>query len=79
MPDQFWDLTFKEFNLLVEHHKKEVYREWDIARTIGMWVVSPYSKKKLKPSDLLKLEGNKPVKPSTKEQFDNALKKYGIS
>ena len=65
--------------MIAEHRRREVYREWDIARTLGVWVVSPYSKKKLKPSDLLKLEGNKPIKASTPEQFQEALKKYGIS
>jgi len=65
--------------MIAEHRRKNVYREWDIARTLGVWVVSPYSKKKLKPSDLLKLEDSKPIKPSTPEQFQQALKKYGIS
>jgi len=65
--------------MITEHRRKNVYREWDIARTLGVWTVSPYSKKKLKPSDLLKLEDTKPIKPSTPEQFQQALKKYGIS
>jgi hypothetical protein len=65
--------------MIAEHRRRNVYREWDIARTLGVWTVSPYSKKKLKPSDLLKLEDNKPVKPSTPEQFQQALKKYGFS
>ncbi len=65
--------------MIAEHRRKNVYREWDIARTLGVWTVSPYSKKKLKPSDLLKLEDTKPIKPSTPEQFQQALKKYGIS
>jgi hypothetical protein len=65
--------------MIAEHRRRNVYREWDIARTLGVWTVSPYSKKKLKPSDLLKLEDNKPIKPSTPEQFQQALKKYGFS
>jgi len=64
--------------MLVKHRKKEIYMDWDIARTLGVWVMSPYSKKKLKPSDLLKLEDAKPIKPSTPEQFQQALKKYGF-
>lgn len=54
-----------------------VYREWDIARTLGMWIVSPYSKKKLKPSDLLKLDDTKSAKPTTPEEFQKVLEKYG--
>jgi len=59
--------------MIAEHRRRNVFRDWDIARTLGVWIVSPYS------SDLLKLEGNKPIKASTPEQFQEALKKYGIN
>lgn len=76
-PDEFWDITWRELDYTIRHKKQEVEREWDVARTLGVWILSPYSKKKLKPSDLLKLEDA--PKPSTKEQFLKALEKYGKS
>lgn len=77
LPADFWDLTFREFNLLVDHRQTEVRRDWDVARTLGVWMMTPFSKKKLKPSDLLKLDA--PPKASTREQFEQALKRYDQS
>lgn len=70
-------MSWREFDSAIKHKQKEVEREWDIARTLGVWILSPHTKKKLKPDDLLKL--GKPVRPSTREQFEKALEKYGKS
>jgi len=37
MPDEFWDLSFKELSLLSKYKSEEVKRDWDIARNIGAW------------------------------------------
>lgn len=75
LPEQFWDLTWKELDYLTRHKHKETRTLWDVARTLGVWFLSPHSKKKIKPSDLLKLENpNKNV--STIEDFERAIKEY---
>lgn len=71
MPDEFWDLSFKELSLLSKHKSEEVKRDWDIARNIGAWSLQPWSKKKIKPDDLLKF--GKKVRRSTFEEFQEAV------
>lgn len=74
-PDEFWDLSWVELDYLARHKNKQVYLEWDIARTLGVWMLSPHTKKKIKPRDLLKLdEPNRKV--STIEDFERAVKLY---
>ena len=79
MPDVFWDLSWREFEYVVRHKSSEVHREWDIARTLGVWIVSPHSKKKVKPADLLKLPTDKRAKPSTLQEFHKAITAHGKS
>mgnify|MGYP003565021399 CR=1 FL=1 len=76
-PSELWDLTFKELDLLVSHQLDKQNQAYDTTRILGSWILSPYSKKRVKPTDLLKLPSEKPIKPSTQEQFEEALRKYG--
>jgi len=75
-PDEFWNLTFREFDYIARHKSKEIEREWDIARTLGVWTISPHTKKKVKPKDLLKLPSDKIVAPVPKEQMTAFIKKW---
>lgn len=54
-PDVFWSLTLRELSMVLEAKQLETYRLWDVARTVGMWTLSPHTKKKLRPRDLLDL------------------------
>lgn len=47
-----------------------------MARTIGTWILSPHTKKKIKPKDLLKLPEVTDVKISTLDDFKRAVKNY---
>jgi hypothetical protein len=78
-PEQLWDLTFKELDLLVGHQQDKKNLSYDTTRILGSWILSPYSKRRVKPADLLKLPSEKPIKPSTQEQFEEALRKYGTN
>ena len=75
-PNEFWDLTFREFDYIARHKSKEVEREWDIARTLGMWSISPHTKKKVKPKDLLKLPSDKTVQPMPHHQMEAIINKW---
>lgn len=75
LPEQFWDLTWKELDLLAKHKQKEVRTIWDVARTIGVWVLSPHTKKKIKPRDLLKLD-NPNRKVATMKDYEQIVKEY---
>lgn len=76
LPEQFWDLTWKEFDYLVRAKQSRDYQVWDVARTIGTWILSPHTKKKIKPKDLLKLPEVTDVKISTLDDFKRAVKNY---
>lgn len=75
-PDEFWDLTFREFDYIARHKSKEIEREWDVARTLGMWSISPHTKKKVKPKDLLKLPSDKIETPMPKAQLEALVNKW---
>ena len=65
LPEQFWDLTWKEFDYLVRAKQSRDYQVWDVARTIGTWILSP-----------LKLPEVTDVKISTLDDFKRAVKNY---
>ena len=68
-------MTWKELDYLAQHKNAQVYLYWDIARTLGVWSMSPHTKKKIKPRDLLKLEDtNRHV--STIDDFKRAIEEY---
>jgi len=52
-PWEFWRLTVREFDLLLEGFFRRQDRAWEMVGTLGLWVVSPYSKKKLTVLQLL--------------------------
>jgi hypothetical protein len=64
----------KELALIVESRNAERMVWWDIARTIGVWILSPHTKKRLKPKDLLKFQ-TEVVRPSTFEEFQKAIER----
>jgi len=76
LPSQFWDLSWREFDMLAQHNQEKLMHHWDIARTLGSWSVSPHTKKSIKPSDLLKLPTDKPSKRiATREEFEAIKRK----
>lgn len=79
LPDEFWDLTWREFNLIAKHRESVIVREWDIARTLASWSVSPHTKKPIKPQDLLKLPIDKKssTNVATLEEFEKVKEMYG--
>lgn len=79
LPSVFYDLTWREFDMLSRHHESKVLHDWDIARTLGSWSVSPHTKKPIKPSDLLKLPTDKARKSDipTAEEFKKIVEQYG--
>lgn len=76
-PDVFWDLTLRELALIVEAKNRDRLFIWDVARTIGVWVLSPHTKKRLKPKDLLKLP-SEGVRPSTFDEFQKAIERSNV-
>ncbi len=73
MPDQFWDLSWKELDWIVRNRQEQIEREWDIARTLGAWTIAPHTKKKVKPRDLLKLPSETSPKITTREEFEKVV------
>jgi uncharacterized phage protein (TIGR02216 family) len=52
-PDPFWRLTPREFELMQDGFFRREDRAWERIATLGLWVLAPYSKKKLTPAQLL--------------------------
>lgn len=61
MPDQFWNLTMREFRLMqtgyLEMLADEQIHNWDLTRTLCAYIISPHLKKgkKIAPKDIMKL------------------------
>lgn len=61
MPEQFWQLTMREFRLMQMGYLKKLEDEqihhWDLARTLGSFILQPHLKKgkSMKPSDIIPL------------------------
>jgi len=61
MPDQFWNLTMREFRLMqtgyLEKLADEQIHNWDLIRTLCAYTISPHLKKgkSIKPKDIMKL------------------------
>ena len=53
LPDQFWRLTPREFDLLHAGFFRREDRAWENVATLGLWILAPYSKKKLTVAQLL--------------------------
>jgi hypothetical protein len=52
-PGQFWRLTPREFRLVEQGFWRRDDRAWEKLATLGLWVLAPYTKKKLTPAQLL--------------------------
>lgn len=71
-PDELYRTTLYDFNRMTAAFMKNRRNEWDQVRTHA-WLVSVYSgldrnaRRKLRPSKMLPLEGEKPPKPTRKE------------
>jgi len=61
MPEQFWDLTYREFTLMqigyMERLKEQHIHNWDLLRNMAVFVLSPHLKKgkNIKPKDIMRL------------------------
>ena len=61
MPEQFWDLTMREFRLMQMGYLAELkdsqMHDWNLVRSMGTFVLQPHLKKgkSLKPKDLIPL------------------------
>lgn len=53
LPDAFWGLTVHEFHVLYAGFLRREARAWERVATLGLWVIAPYTKKKLTPAQLL--------------------------
>lgn len=76
LPDQFWDLSWREFDMIVRHKNNAVIHDWDVARTLGSWSIAPHTKRKIKPTDLLKLPTDNVRKRPlpTRQEFEALVK-----
>jgi hypothetical protein len=81
LPEQFWNLTMREFRLMQKGYLKKLEDEqihnWDLLRTMAVFVLQPHMKKgkSLKPKDIIPLPKDKKsgkVK-SLKERQETAL------
>ena len=81
LPEQFWNLTMREFRLMQKGYLKKLEDEqihnWDLLRTMAVFVLQPHMKKgkRLKPRDIIPLPKDKKsgkVK-SLKERQEAAL------
>jgi Phage tail assembly chaperone protein, TAC len=52
-PATFWHLTPREFAILHAGFHRRQDREWEKVAALGLWVLAPYSKKKLTIKELL--------------------------
>jgi len=53
LPDAFWSLTPREFGLIFAGFQRREARAWERIATLGLWVLAPYTKKKMTPAQLL--------------------------
>lgn len=84
--EDFLQSTPDEFNAIAEawnNNNVQHYRsEWEQARFIAQFILMPYSKKHLKPQDLVVFEWeethtNVASKVPTREDFERMKKEYG--
>ena len=79
----FLCLTLEEFNCIVEkwNEREQAHSRttWEQVRFIAHCVLTPYSKKRLDPTDivLFEWEKTKPKEVATQEDFERVKKKYG--
>lgn len=76
-PDEFWSLTFAEFNLMIEGYKWREEREWERTAQLAAWIMSPHTKKRITANKLLgKEDGHtqkkkrKTIKVTTEEKAE---------
>lgn len=75
-PDVLWDLSWREFDLLRKHYEDSKWDEYNRLRILGSWVLAPHTKKKVKPSDLLKLPVDERPKVVTRQEFDKIVSEW---
>lgn len=74
LPEAFWALTPREFELVFAGFQRREARAWERIATLGLWVLAPYTKKKLTPAQLLgrgRLE-TMPPRPANEEADEAA-------
>ena len=89
--DDFSRCTPFEFNSIWEKwnemHEAEMRGEWERLRYVGMFVLQPYSKKTLKPTDIMRFPWDDKKENDESKTFDaeakrkryeEAKKRYGI-
>ena len=78
-PDDFWDLTMRQFRLkqigYSQAREESEINVWQVARWLGVLILKPHLKKgsTLKPKDLIELPTDKKLKQ--KEDQDSKRKK----
>src|SRR5262245_45892220 len=53
LPDQFWHLSVREFRLLRDGFFRREDRAWERIGALGLWILSPHSKKRFTIPQLL--------------------------
>lgn len=66
-PDEFWELTLAEYNMLVEGYKWRQNEEWRRIAQLAVWV-SEKLKPETTPNDLLGIK--RPVDKTTPEETE---------
>jgi len=71
-------MTPREFDHVAKNHIKKINHDWDMIRTLGAWMLQPYSKGgKVTPQMLMPLPGDQvKAKLMTKEEYQELLKRY---
>lgn len=67
-PSVLYDLTFEQFGNAMAGHYREIemaYKaEWERTRWLAAVTISPHTKKKVKPTDLIEFEWERKAKPA---------------
>lgn len=73
-PHEFWRLTPKEYQLMVEGYKEYDYTIMQKVAQLASWVTAPHLKRPIPPEKLLgKKDENKGKKRTTPEETKNYL------
>lgn len=76
-PDEFWNLTLREFNRLIYAYNKQQKEERQKLALHASWVMSPHLKKPISPSQLLGTDKQvaKKKRDDSKAFFERAKEK----
>ena len=83
-PDEFWDLTWREYSLMLETYEKKEEAKWLHTREIIAMIYNTNISKKTQAKSgrqIIPLPSEKPIKSkrnSTPKQIEEACRRFGI-